>query len=157
MKTRKSQHILFTIALIGFFSFQSLLPAFALVEPVKKVVDKKNAVDNTAEDDAIKAFNEQQDAITNSQSRLGDELKSLPGPNINFAELLRWVITVSASLAGSVGLYLLVMAGFKSISGTEESHNELKQVLVRVLVGLTVIFFSYKIIEFIMGIIWAGN
>lgn len=105
----------------------------------------------------IENFNLQQDTITNSQSRLGDELKSLPGPNIDFQGLLRLIIAWSASLAASVAIFLVVIRSFASISGTEETHNELKSTIIKVLIGLVLIFFSYWIVSTIMGIIWAGG
>ncbi|PIV90335.1 hypothetical protein COW46_03610 [Candidatus Gracilibacteria bacterium CG17_big_fil_post_rev_8_21_14_2_50_48_13] len=125
--------------------------------PVVPVDDKDKNKNLTEKQDPVANFNAQQDAITNSQSRLGKELQSLPGPNIDFQGLLRLIITWSASIAASVAIFLVVMRSFQSISGTEESHNELKSTIIRVLIGLVLIFFSYLIVSFIMGIIWAGG
>ncbi|PIQ27233.1 hypothetical protein COW36_24940 [bacterium (Candidatus Blackallbacteria) CG17_big_fil_post_rev_8_21_14_2_50_48_46] len=104
----------------------------------------------------LDAFEKATEHLAGSQARLGDELATLPGPNINFQSLMRLVITWSASLAASVALYLLVWSAFRAISGTEEAHNQLKQTLIKVIVGMALVLFSYVIVSFIMGIIWAS-
>lgn len=113
--------------------------------------------DNNNPTEAAKKWQEAADRISGSQARLGDELKTLPGPNISFQDLLKLIITWSASLAASVAIFLFIFRSFSAISGTEDSHNQLKSTLVKIIIGLTLIFFSYQLIAFIMGIIWAGS
>lgn len=50
---------------------------------------------------------------------------------------------------------LVMLSSFKSISGTEEAHNNQKRVLIQVIVGIALILFSFQIVSFIMGILWA--
>ena len=103
----------------------------------------------------LNAFNDAANDISTTQARLGNELSILPGPNITFNDLLRLVITWSASLAASVAIFLFVLRSFTAISGTEESHNALRTTIIKIIIGLALIFFSYQIVSFIMGIIWA--
>lgn len=114
-----------------------------LTEEEKKRLQSQNAFNN-----AVKDFSE-------GDARLGNELASLPGPNISFNDLLRVIITWSASLAASVAIFIFVLRSFAAISGTEEAHNQWKSSILKILIGLVLIFFSYQIIAFVMGILWA--
>lgn len=105
----------------------------------------------------LNAFNCEAAQFAGSQARLGDELSVLPGPNINFSDLLRLIITWAASLAASVAIFLFIIRSFGAISGTEDAHNQWKTTIIRIVIGLVLIFFSYTIVSFIMGIIWAGG
>lgn len=103
------------------------------------------------------AFDREVAPFAGSQARLGNELAQLPGPQIDFQGLMRVVITWAASLASSVALCLFVFRSFAAISGTEETHNELKRTIIKILVGMVLVLFSYTLVSFLMGIIWAGT
>lgn len=114
----------------------------------------QETIEENSQEKLLQQFNERTDAITN-QASLGKELAELPGPNINFQQFQRIVIDVSAGLAASVGLVLLIWNAFKAISGREDDRAEYKVTLIKVVVGLTLVFGAYLIVATIMGIIWA--
>lgn len=159
MRTRKSQILLLLPVFLfcGIFfsnievSIAATPPPPTKDQPVTKTEPKTEPQAPAAAWD--KAANE----ISGSQARLGNELMTLPGPNISFQDLLKLIITWSAQLAASVAILITIWTSFKGISGTEESHNEMKRVIIKVVISLTLIFFSYQLIAFIMGIIWAGS
>lgn len=154
MNLRKSQSLLLTGILCILLSFFGAIPAvYAYGTAPQSNQNAPNDNTNAAE----QAFNEKVEKFAGSQARLGDELSQLPGPKVDFNTLARTGITWAASLAASVALYLLVWNAFKAISGTEESHNALKRVLIQIIVGLSVILFAYQLVAWIMGILWASS
>lgn len=126
-----------------------------MLTPIRAVLTDMEEEANNNINERLVDFNNSAQRVT-EQAALGDELALLPGPNINFNDLTKLVITWSASLASSVALYLLVWNAFKAISGTEESRNRLKSTIIQAVIGLALIFFSYQLVSMVMGIIWAS-
>lgn len=138
-----------------FVSFWGSLPAAYALGGVPR--ENSNTSDVTNSNTAEDAFNNEARQFAEGYARLGDELATLPGPKVSFDGFARALITWAAGLAGSVALFLLVWKAFKSISGTEEAHNDFKRVILQILIGLTMIFFSFAIVNFVMSLIWAGS
>lgn len=156
MFNKKSQIFASSVLLISaFLLFQAPIVYAELDEDTQKPVGSVDVENKPTE--AATNWDKAAQQISGSQARLGNELKTLPGPNISFQDLLKLIITWSASLAASVAIFLFIFRSFSAISGTEDSHNQLKSTLVKIIIGLTLIFFSYQLIAFIMGIIWAGS
>lgn len=157
---------------ISFFVFAHILLGESHALDVPNTIPSNNESGSAGNDDKVESpaqkaererlerenmFNAETEAFANGQARLGNELAQLPGPQISFSNLMRVIITWSASLAASVAIFLFVLRSFAAISGSEEAHNQFKSTIIKILIGLVLIFFSYQLVSFIMGIIWAGT
>jgi len=151
MAHKKLQGFALVSLLLTSFLWNGFTPAFGAIEDDEEV--KTEEVTTPVTEDR-KKFDNTAARIT-ADAALGDEVALLPGPNINFNDLLKVIITWSVSLASSVALFKFITNSFLAIRGTEDDINRMKEGLIKSLIGLALIMFSYVIVSFVMGIIWA--
>lgn len=153
MTLKKSQSLLLSALIICALGSTTWLPSARAIssDPLPTAEENNNHNQNTERGQ----FEHETDAFAGDQARLGGELAQLPGPNVDFNGLLRVVITWSVSLAASVAIFRFVTGAFTAISGTEEARNRFKRLPVQLLIGLGLIYFSYQLVAWVVGLIWA--